>query len=73
VTWEIILRDFWGNILRVLLNKDSKWMNWVASPRSLVNVRLSVLNFYALTLRTVDRSPQSLEKPDSLIERCSIG
>jgi hypothetical protein len=24
VIWEIILRDFWGNILRVLLNKDSK-------------------------------------------------
>ena len=73
MTWEIILRDFWGNILRVLLNKDSKWMNWVASPRSLVNVRLSVLDFCALTLRTVDRSPRSLERLGSRIERCSIG
>jgi hypothetical protein len=45
----------------------------LASPRPLINVLLSVFNFYVLTLRTVDRSPRSLGKPDSLIERCSIG
>jgi hypothetical protein len=37
-----------------------------------VDVRLSALNFCALTLRTVDRSPRLLGKPGSLIERCSI-
>jgi len=53
VIWGIILRDFWGNILRGLLRKDSRWLNWLVSPRFLVNARLSVLNFYALTLKTV--------------------
>jgi NADPH:quinone reductase-like Zn-dependent oxidoreductase len=38
-----------------LLRKDSRWMNWLPSPRSLVNARFSVLNFYALTLKTVGR------------------
>jgi DNA-binding NarL/FixJ family response regulator len=44
-------------------------MNWLAFPRSLVNVRSSILNFYMLTLKTVHRSPRSRGKPSSLIER----
>jgi hypothetical protein len=73
VILEIILRDFWGDILRVRASKDSRRMNWLASPRRLANVRFSILNCYALTLKMVDRSPRLLGKPVSLIERCNIG
>jgi hypothetical protein len=72
VTLGIILRDYLGAILRVRV-KGWKWPNWLPSPRRLVNVRFSALNFCALTLMAADRLQRSLVKPSSLTERCSIG
>src|SRR6202008_1984427 len=58
----IILRDFWCDILRVRASKDLRWMNWLASPRRLANMRFSILNWHALPLKMVARAPRLLGK-----------